>query len=115
MKHSVTYGRTVYIVCGFIPATVFWLYGPPDNLAASKFALQVLGTLLAILTGFMILLLTLWGNMDGIYKGSWRTAHRHGNQLKLYITRITVLFYVYLLTLFAIFIATALAGYLEPD
>ena len=96
------------------PSTVLLVMGPRLDASASSAALRILATALSILTGFLLAVIMMTGDPDGLYPGSWRIASGHRRQIMRVLTRYTTLFYIYLSTILATFLAALLGGWL-PD
>ena len=95
----------IIITFGIGSAFAFWFYAPSLDQRTQLNALRFLGSIISILTGFLIASVVLMSNPGLLYRGSWRTASRHGRQLKRQIRRLTLLLNVYMISLLMIFVA----------
>ena len=89
--------------------------GPRLDAEASNAALRILATALSILTGFLLAVILMTGDPEGLYRGSWRVASGHRRQIMRVLTRYTTLFYIYLSTILATFLASLLGGWLPAQ
>ena len=75
--------------------------------------IRVIVTIFAILTGFILAIITIAGDPGRLYLGSWRIASAHSRQIKRVLFRYRILFYVYLATMLLAF-ATTVAQSVKP-
>ena len=77
---------------------------------STRAGLRILATVLAILTGFLIAIITMLGDPRSLLAGSWRVASAHRAEVRHALDRFAVLFYVYLVTIATVFAASLLEG-----
>lgn len=111
MKKPVAWGRVAFLLLGMVPGGVLGVFGPLPDQDSNTAALRILATVLAILTGFLIAIITMLGDPQSLYRGSWRVASAHRRQVGRALLRFTLLFYVYLATILVVFAAALLVGY----
>lgn len=111
MKKPVAWGRIAFILLGMVPGGLLFTFGPLPDQESNSAALRILATVLAILTGFLIAIITILGDPRALYPGSWRVASAHRRQISRALYRFTFLFYAYLVTILAVFSAALLVGY----
>ena len=111
MKKPVSWGRVVFLLLGIVAGGALAVFGPLPDQDSNTAALRILATVLAILAGFLIAIITMLGDPQSLYRGSWRVASAHRRQIGRALLRFTLLFYVYLATILVVFIAALLGGY----
>lgn len=68
--------KKILIVAGLLAGAILLISGPlPDE--ASRNGLRLLATVLSIFSGFIMAVITITGNQENLYRGSWRLAYRH--------------------------------------
>lgn len=111
MKSPMAWGRLVFILAGLIPAAALLWFGPTFDNNESGVALRILATVLSILAGFLMAVITMLGDPRAVYYGSWRVASAHRRQIRNALRRFTMLFYVYLVAIAAAFAAALFEEY----
>ena len=98
-KYYFAYGISTLVIA---VAAGFW--GAP-LISGNTEARSVIVTVFSILAGFLIAVMTLYGN-PAIMTGSWRKDQLKKNRIRVRLIRQKYLFYLYLLTLTVVFITT---------
>lgn len=107
-KH-IDYGRIAVLLAGATTCGVTLACGDQfteDN----PDALRILIMVFSIMAGILIAIITLIGDPDSLYGGSWRIASIHRRQILRRLRRYQILFYVYLVVIALAFCATLLNG-----
>ena len=111
-RGGIAWGRIALIVGGILPGLVFLYLGPLPDVDYGERAVRILATVLAILIGFLIAIITIQGDPQSLYTGSWRVASGHRRQVRRALDRFTILFYGYLIALILAFGTTLLEGHI---
>ena len=80
---------------------------PPE---ASGAAVNVLATVLSILTGFLIAIIAMLGDPRSLLAGNWRAASVHRREIKRALNRFSALFYIYLVAIGTAFVGSLVEG-----
>ena len=105
MTRNLAWGRLALFAIG-IWVIVGLLAVGPLPMAASASALNVLATVLSILAGFLIAVITMMGDPSGLLEGNWRIASVHRREIRRSLNRFSGLFYLYLAVIGATFVAS---------
>ena len=106
-------GRLALILLGAAAMVLTLSHG--DRFAQNNAdALRILIMVFSILAGILIAIITLIGDPDSLYGGSWRIASIHRRQILKRLRRYRILFYVYLVVITLAF-CTALLRSDEPN
>jgi hypothetical protein len=106
MQTSYTTTQILYFVVAIGSGIVAFLFGR-DFIAGNADATNVIVTVFSILAGFLIAVMTLLGDQS-ILPGSWKISEIQRKKIKVKLIRQKWLFYLYLLTLSVIFVASLL-------
>ena len=109
MKREVSWRRVAAFGVGVAPTAVLLGIGPLPA-EASESALKVLATVLSILTGFLIAIITMLGDPRNLLAGSWRLGSVHRREIKRALNRFSALFYLYLAAIAMAFVASLVDG-----
>ena len=91
-------------------AMILTLYNGDRFAQNNADALRILIMVFSILAGILIAIITLIGDPDSLYGGSWRIASIHRRQILRRLRRYRILFYVYLMVITLAFCTTLLRG-----
>ena len=111
MKPLADWRRLALILGGIVPAAFLLWLGPAFSEGATSATLGILATVFAILAGFLMAVITMLGDPRSVFVGSWRTASAHRRQIRNALKRFIMLFYAYLITIFAAFGAALFEAY----
>ena len=102
-----------FVITGFVAFGVTMYFGDAI-VTGDAGSVRVVVTIFAILTGFILAIITIAGDPGRLYLGSWRVASAHRRQIKRSLLRYQLLFYVYLIVLAGAF-ATTIAQSVAPS
>ena len=109
MKTEVAWGRVALLAIGLSAIMGLFALGPLP-VAASASAVTVLATVLSILAGFLIAIITMLGDPRSLLAGSWRIASVHRREVRRSLNLFSWLFYFYLVAITAAFVASLVEG-----
>ena len=113
MSRKIAYGRVVLLLLGVaVFAAVLWRGGSVTD--GNTEALRILVTSFSVLAGMLIAIITVLGDPQALYPGSWRIASAHRRRIRYALFRYELLFYVYLVVI-ALAFAAALLGKIASD
>jgi hypothetical protein len=108
------FGRLLFfVVCAAIGAAVSWISQPYVH--ENSDATTVIVTVMTVLAGFMIAIITVLGDPTSVPDGTWRTVEARRENIESKIIRHAYLFTLYLLALAFLFAATVLKKVPEKD
>ena len=108
------FGRILFFaVCASIGATVAWVSQPYVH--ENSDATTVVVTVMTVLAGFMIAIITVLGDPASVPDGTWRTVEARRENIESKIIRHAYLFILYLLALAFLFAATIIKKVPEKD
>lgn len=97
-----SWSRVALFLAGLAVAVALVAVGPPSNADANTDAiLRILIVVLSIFSVFLIAPITMMGNPNGLFSGSWRIASAQSRQIRLRLNRFAFLFYMYLIAITA--------------
>ena len=109
MDRELDWLRIIFIFVGIICGILVFFY-----FDASPGALRLLFTVFSIFAGMLIAIISLLGDPDSVFPGSWRIASAHSRALKHVLKNYVALLYVYLATIILAFLG-CLEGTLDTD
>ncbi len=110
MKPSISIRRVLFLVGGALVFVAVLIFGGPIT-NGSQEALRLLVMTISILAGFLIAIITLSGDPQMLYLGSWRIASLHATEIGRALSRYRMLFYIYLLVIVITLLATLTDGH----
>ena len=106
-ERGVAWGRVLFGIAGLVICGVtVWLAG--SIAAGNVVTLQMLVTVLSILTGFLLAIISMSGDPHALYPGSNRIASGHRREIMRALRRYQIMFYVYLLAIASTLLGTVL-------
>lgn len=99
------YRRLVFIALALAAGIGAGYFGQPFVHGKEK-AIDVIITVFSILAGFLVAIMGLLGDGSLLLPGSWRVTEMQRKALKRRMARQQWLFYIYMLTLLAVFFST---------
>ena len=112
MRGKWSWSRIALFLTGLAVAAALAVAGPPCDASANEDAVRILVMVLSILSGFLIATITMMGDPDSLFAGSWRMASAQTRQVRPRLTRFTFLFYCYLIAIAAAVSISMLQGHL---
>ena len=109
MKRDIAWTRVAAFAVGLAPTALLLAIGPLPS-EASESAVKVLATVLSILTGFLIAIITMLGDPRNLLAGNWRVGSVHRREIKRALNRFSALFYLYLAAIGMAFVASLVDG-----
>ena len=103
----IAFGRLVLLLGGVAAFALTLAQG--DRFTTNNAdALRILIMVFSFFAGILIAIITLVGDPDSLYSGSWRIANSHRRQILRRLRRYRILFYVYLVVITLAFCTTLL-------
>ena len=106
---SISFKLVAIILAGFVAIGVTAVFGGSWTYKNTD-ALIIMATVFSVFAGFTIAVITLLGDPDILYSGSWRIASAHRRQIRRGLRRQAALLYVYLVVLGLTFAAVLLSN-----
>ena len=98
-------------VTAVVPIVLLTRIGPPPVGTETTTALRIMTTIIAILAGFLMGVITMLGDPRGIFRGNWRIASAHGREIKGSLVRLLIFLYMYLVAISVAFAAALFDAY----
>lgn len=98
-------------VTALIPIVFLTKIGPPPVGTETTTALRIMTTIIAILAGFLMGVITMLGDTRGLFRGNWRIASAHRRENKGSLVRLLFFLYIYLVAISVAFAAALFDAY----
>ena len=113
MRRPVAWSRIILVLLGLIPFVFLLFFEPSQDGRGNTDALRILITVLSILAGFLMAVITMLGDPRSLFGGSWRIASAHTREIRRALNRVAILFHIYLGTISATLGAKLLGIYTQ--